>query len=46
MSPDVISKARIFKFHKIGELRTCDIEEAVVAHTDFSKDVLYETSEE
>lgn len=46
MPPDVTSKARIFKFHKIGELHTFDIEATVVALTDFSKDVLHETSEE
>ena len=46
MPPDVTSKARIFKFHKIGELHTCDIERTVVGLTDISKDVLHEASEE
>jgi hypothetical protein len=46
MPPDATSKARIFIFHKTGELHTCDIEATVVAHTDFLKDVLHETSEE
>jgi len=30
MPPDVTLKARMFKFHKTGELHTCDIETTVV----------------
>jgi hypothetical protein len=41
--PDANSSAHILKFHKIGELH---IEATVVALTDFSKEVLYKTSEE
>jgi len=29
MPPDATSKAHIFKFHKIGELHTCDIKATV-----------------